>query len=253
MSGRLDASDGEERLQERRPLLAEASDRRGPIRATQLVGCRETDRSGDVLRSGAAVALLGPALLLREDMGAVSDVEGTDALRALELMRAERHQIGAERLDVELDIWRRLDRIDVEHDAFPSPDTRRDLGDRLERSDLVIGEHDRDEDRLVVERRLELVGVHAAVPIDRKFDDLEAELLEVPQGMADRVMLDRRRHDAVAMSLACPRRALQRQVVRLGPARREHDLPGAGIEAAGDTFMRLVQAGSCRSPERMGG
>src|SRR3954468_17555160 len=148
MSGRLDASDGEERLQERAPLLAEASDRRGPIRAAQLVGCRETDRSGDVLRSGAAVALLGPALLLREDMGTVSDVEGTDALRALELVGAERHQIGAERLDVELDIRCRLDRIDVEHDPLAGPDARRDLSDRLERSDLVVREHDRDEDRL---------------------------------------------------------------------------------------------------------
>ena len=97
-------------------------------------------------------------------------------------------------------------------DAHP----RCDLGDRLERPDLVVGEHDRDQDRPVVERGLELVGVDPPITVDRQLDDLEPELLEITQRVPDRVMLDSRGHDAVPARLAGPRRTLQREVVRLG-------------------------------------
>ena len=60
------------------------------------------------------MALLRPALLLREDVRPVADVQRADALRPLELVRAERHEVRAERLDVEVDVRRRLDRVDVE-------------------------------------------------------------------------------------------------------------------------------------------
>ena len=154
----------------------------------------------------------------------MADVQRADALRALELVGAERDEVGAERLDVEVDVRRGLDGVDVEQDALAGPDPRGDLGDRLDRADLVVGEHDRDEDRLVVERRLELVRVDPAVAVDRQLDDLEPELLEVAQRVADRVVLDRRGHDPVAARLAGPRRALEREVVRLRAARREDDL-----------------------------
>ena len=98
------------------------------------------------------------------------------------------------------------------------PDPRGDLVDRLDRADLVVGEHDRDEDRPVGERRLELVGVHPPVAVDRQLDDLEPELLEVAQRVADRVMLDRRGHDPMAARLAGPGRALEGEVVGLRPA-----------------------------------
>ena len=144
------------------------------------------------------MALLGPALLLRQDVRPVAHVESADALRPLELVGAERDEVGAKRLDVEVDVRRRLDGVDVEDDALAGPDARGDLGDRLDRADLVVGEHDRDQDRLVVERRLELVGIDPAVAVHRQLDDLEPELLEVAQRVADGVVLDRRGHDPVA-------------------------------------------------------
>ena len=152
------------------------------------------------------MAFLGAALLLGEDVGAVADVEGPDALRALELVGAQRHHVRPERLDVEIDVRRRLDRVDVEHDALVGADDGRDLGDRLDRADLVVGQHDRDQDRPVVDRAFELIRVDAAIAIDRQLDDLEAELLEVAEGVADGVVLDRRGHDPVAAGLARPRR-----------------------------------------------
>ena len=71
------------------------------------------DGAGDVLRAAAAVALLGAALLLGEDVRAVPEVERADALRALELVGAQGEQVDAERLDVEVDVRRRLDGVDA--------------------------------------------------------------------------------------------------------------------------------------------
>ena len=75
-----------------------------------------------------------------------------------------------------------------------------------------------------VERRVDLVRVDPTVAVHRQLDDLEAELLEVAQAVADRVMLDRARHDPVATRLAGPGRPLQGEVVGLGPAGGEDDL-----------------------------
>ena len=98
------------------------------------------------------------------------------------------------------------------------------VGDRLERADLVVGEHDRDQDRPVGEGRFDVVGVDPAVAVDRQLDDLEAELLEVAERVPDGVVLDGAGHDPVAARLARPRGALEREVVGLRAARREDDL-----------------------------
>src|SRR3954462_92738 len=131
MAGHLDDGDSKDGLEEPGTLLAQPGEGRRPIRTAQLVGRRQTDRSRHVLGSGPTVALLRPALLLGEDVRAVSDVEGADARRALELVGAEGHQVSAQRFDIELDIRRRLDGVDMEHDTLPCPDSRRDLGYRL--------------------------------------------------------------------------------------------------------------------------
>ena len=128
--------------------------------------------------------------------------------------------------------------------------TRRgDLGDRLDRPDLVVREHDRDEDRLVGDRGLELVGIDPAVAVDRQLDDLEAELLEVAQRVADGVVLDRRGHDPVAARLAGPGGALEREVVRLGAAGREDDLARPRRRGGRDALVRVIERGPCLAPE----
>ena len=52
----------------------------------------ETDRAGDILRAGSPVPLLGPPVLLGEQVRPVPDPEHADPLGALELVRAEGHQ-----------------------------------------------------------------------------------------------------------------------------------------------------------------
>jgi hypothetical protein len=185
-------------------LALQPGDRLGTLGARELVGDGQADRTGDVLGAGPAMALLRAALLLREDVRPVADVQDADALRPLELVGAHRDEIRIERPEVEVDVRRGLDRIDMQQDALLVSHVGRDLGDRLDRADLVVGEHDRDQDRLVREHRIELIGVHPAIAVDTELHDLEPELLQVAERVPDGVMLDRRGHDPVAARLALP-------------------------------------------------
>ena len=56
-------------------------------------------------------------MLLGEQVGPVPDVQGPDPLRPFELVGGQADQVGAERLEVEIDPRGRLDGIDVEDDA----------------------------------------------------------------------------------------------------------------------------------------
>ena len=196
---------------------------------------------GHVLGAGAPVALLRPAVLLGQDVGAAPDPQRPGALRALGLVGRQRDEVRAERVDVEVEPRRRLDGVDMEQEPAPRPDDRRDLGDRLDRADLVVREHDRDEDRAVGDRALDVLGVDAPVAVDRDLDDLEAELLEVLERVADGVVLDGRRHDAVSARPAGPRGALEREVVGLGAAAREHDLARVRADRAGEPLVGVVE------------
>ena len=188
-------------------------------------------------------------MLLREDLGAVAHVEHPDPLWTLELVGANRDHVRAEGLDVQIDVGSGLDGVDMEEHALAAADDGRDFGDRLERADLVVAEHDRDEDRPVVDRGLELGRVNPAVPIDRQLDDLEPELLEVAERVADRVMLDRGGDDPRSARLARPRRSLDREVVRLGAAGREDDLACLGMEPGRDPLVRIVERRPCGAPK----
>ena len=94
-------------------------------------------------------------------------------------------------------------------------------------------------------------GRDAPVAVDRHLDDLEPELLEVGQRVADGVVLDRRRHDPVPARLAGPRGALEREVVRLRAAAREHDLAGVAADRAGEPLVRVVERLAGDPPERV--
>ena len=99
------------------------------------------------------------------------------------------------------------------------------------------------------------VGVDPAVAVDRQLDDLEAELLEVAERVADGVVLDRRGHDPVAAGLAGPGGALQAEVVGLRAAGREDDLArpprrSASRPARGPRRGRPAPAGRSAWAER---
>ncbi len=208
-------------------------------------------RAGQVLRPGSPMSLLRATVLLREDVGSPLDPQGPDPLRALYLVRGQRHQVRAERGHVEREPWCCLDGVDMKQQSAPCVHDLRDLGHRLDRADLVVAEHDRDQHRAIGQRLVDVGRVHAPVPINGHLDDLEPELLEMRQRVTDGMMLDRRGDDPVSPGPPRPRCSLEREVDRLGSAAREHDLAGFAADGRREARVRLVEGLAGHAPEGM--
>jgi hypothetical protein len=101
----------------------------------------------------------------------------------------------------------------------------RDLPKRLDRADLVVREHNRDKDRIGPNRSTDRVRINATIAIHGDQRDLKSRVaLEVFARVQDGVMLDRGRHDVAPTLPRGKADALQRKVIALAPAAREHDL-----------------------------
>ena len=116
-----------------------------------------------------------------------------------------------------------LNRVCVEDDPVLMGDLT-DLPDRLDRSDLVVGEHHRDQDRIRADRFLQLVDGNGAVLVYREVGDLIAALLEILTGVKDRVVLDLCCDDVFSFGRVSLRSRDQSPVVGLGTAICEVDL-----------------------------
>src|SRR5206468_13109425 len=115
--------------------------------------------------------------------------------------------------DVDRDPAGGADRVDVEWHATGVRDLTDPL-DRLDRADLTVGGHDRDQHRLGADRAGHRFGVDAAVGVDPQVGDGPAALLEVAARVDHRDVLDRRRDHVTAGGALG--QALDGQVVRLG-------------------------------------
>ena len=169
------------------------------------------------------------------------DVQGAHAFGALELVRGYREQVHVQCTDIQLHVRSRLHRVCVEQDSPVASHPLRDRGDRLDGADLVVGQHDADQDRLGRDGRFHVVGIDAAVAIHRQLHDLEPELLQVPDRVAHGVVLDRARDDSMPARLAGPGSALDGEVVGLGPAGSEDDLAGSGSDGTSYALVSLVE------------
>src|SRR5438105_2874885 len=79
------------------------------------------------------------------------DVERADSFRGVQLVAGQREQVDPQFVDGRPDFADRLRGIGVHRDPALSRE-RRDLLDRLERPDLVVGVHDADQDRTRLDR-----------------------------------------------------------------------------------------------------
>ncbi len=119
----------------------------------------------------------------------------------------------------------------------------------LERSDLVVGRHDRNEGGVGPHRRHDVGRAHEAVARHADARHLEAVALEGPTGLQDRRMLDGAHHRVPA-----PRRAkgaAKGQVVGFGRAGGEHDLLGLGADERRHLAARLLDRGVGFGPEHV--
>ena len=116
-------------------------------------------------------------------------------------MGVDREEVDRYPAHVEVERADRLDGVAVERHALLAADGA-DLRDRLDRADLVVRVHDRDERGAVVDRIADRLRVDDPVAIHSDHIDAHVRVqLEVTRGVDHRVMLDRGRDEPVTSVL----------------------------------------------------
>ena len=234
-----------------------------------LGGLRERRRPGRIEGAGAHAALLSPAVQEGQRSQRAAEDQRTDAHGSAHLVRGDAERIDAQGRELDRHLSQRLHRVRVDGDAVGVLHPG-DLRDGLHRADLVVRQHDGHEThglRVPRDRVLDLLRIHPSLPVDAQPLDGRAQSLQVLRGLEDRVVLDRGHEHARAPRVLCMTGgvdALDRQVVRLRPAGREHDLgrlradgfgqaPASGFEAdTGGLPLRVLGRGIA-DPAQLGG
>ena len=90
------------------------------------------------------------------DLYTLADVEAADTFRTAELMTTEAEHIDLHRFYIDRNLTEGLNSIGMKKNAMlvgnPS-----DLRHRLDGTDLIIGKHDTDQDRIRPDRRFKLI------------------------------------------------------------------------------------------------
>ena len=150
-------------------------------------------------------------------------------------------------LQVDRDLAGRLRRVDVENDALFAADLA-DRLDVLDHADLVVHQHDRDQDRVRTQRGLELLEVDQAVVLRRPDTSLRSPRARVRAGVEHGLVLGLHRDDVLALALVEMRGALDREVVRLGRAGRPDDFARIGVDQRGDFSRASSTRASAAQP-----
>ena len=227
-----------------------------PLAIGEVEGHRRGNDAGGVVGAAAPFAFLSPADDQWVDLRPAAFDEHADALRATELVGAQRQQVDVGRDLSQVEPAGRLDGIGVQQRIGGVPPHHPgDLGDVGDRADLVVDRHDAD-DRDVgrrVEGGRQFVAVDPPEPSDA--DDptltgaiIAAMIAEVLDDVEDRVMLDRWAH---CDSTPGGDRPGDRHVVALGSTTGEHDLVRVATDHAGDGVAGLVDRLAGTSSEAM--
>ncbi|MNM95059.1 hypothetical protein D3C81_1074840 [compost metagenome] len=193
----------------------------------------------------AHAALVTAAVHLRLDAYArlALHVEGADTLGTVGLVRGEGHQVDLQRFQVDFHLAGGLRRVDVEQDAAGTGHFA-DGGDVVDGADFVVHVHDRNQDGVVAQRRLDHRRGDDAVFAGLEVGDLEAFALELAGGVQHRLVLDLRGDQVLALAAVEVRSPLDRQVVGLGGTGGPDNLARVGIDQLGHlaagVFHRLL-------------
>ncbi len=190
--------------------------------------------------AGAHAALVTTTVHLRLETNArlTTDIEGTDALRPVGLVRGKRHQVDLHLLQVDLHLAGGLGGIDMEQDAA-HPGQLANGGDVVDGADLIVHVHHRHEDGVLAQRRLDHRRGDDAVFARLDVGHFEPFTLELASGIQNRLVLDLRGDDVLALGRVEVGDTLDRQVVRLGGTRGPDDLTRVGIDQLGHLATRI--------------
>src|SRR5260370_42085313 len=99
---------------------------------------------------------------------------------------------------------------------FPGAADAANLCNWLNSAYLVVGIHDRDEDGLIGKRPTDIIGIEAAIAINKHISSFEAKTLQVLAGVQNSMVFYRRGNQVVPLFLRGKRHTLSRQVIALG-------------------------------------
>ncbi len=195
---------------------------------------------GDILGSGAAAKLLTTATDKGGHGESLPQDQRADPLRTPEFMGRDRHQIDAERLEIDRDLADGLNGIRMEQPALLMDDIG-DLADRLDHAGLVIREHDGDKGRGFRrrQRRPQHINIENAVRRDRQAHRA------FTGGGQHRIMFSRRDEQRPV------RRRRESEIIRLRPAGGEDDFRRFAVDKIGKGGARLFHSTPRRSPRLM--
>src|SRR5262252_6161436 len=211
-------------------------------------GRAEGGNPGDIFGTAAQPTLLTAAADKRFwKMNVLARAnERANTLGAADLVRREGQEIGTQRGEIACAAAHSLDCIDMQKTAYAVHDCR-SLGDRLNDTGLVIGEHQGNErSRRFRDGRSQRRQIETAIGTDRQF--LNRIAGKAPSG-AYRGMLDCRKHEPRAEAfLVCGfDRRRQRQHIGFGSARGEKYVTGKRSRRSRGS-LTVFQPSSCTFP-----
>ena len=183
---------------------------------------------GDVLGAGPASAILRAAVQQRLDRRAAADEQRADSLRRADLVAGDREEVERRRFARRSSTLPNACTASVWKSAPRAFARRRELGDRLNRADLVVHPHHRADRRVVRHERVERARSSTTPSrVIARVAPRAPSLRRLVHRPEHRLVLDRRGHDRVA-ALVAPRApgAEDGEVVGLGAAGGEADLVG---------------------------
>ena len=221
------------------PQHGQALGLRVHVTAPYLRCLAEADDTRYVLRARPAPPLVLAAVLDRDHASALADPEAGDALGSVDLVTREGQRVDPEGVEVDGDLAKGLDSVDVERDPMLARDAT-DRRDRLKRPHLAVGVHDADGDRVGSDGAADVVRIDYPILVNADVGDVESLRLERLARSEHGVVLDAR-CDEVPLA-ASVRQPLHPEVVRLRPARGEHDFLRRDAQEARHALARALDA-----------
>jgi len=142
---------------------------------------------------------------------------------------AERHQVDLQLLHVDRQFAGRLRRVDMQQHAARAADPAQRC-DRSDHADLVIDRHDRGQNGVRAQRRLERRRVEQAIDARRQTGHFKTFGFEPAHAVQHRLVPGRHGDQVPALDAVGVGHAFQGQVVRFGGARGPDDVAGRGAD-----------------------
>src|SRR5512136_787130 len=186
------------------------------VHGRHLNGFSDSHDPCQVLGPGPPVVLLSPSVDQGIDPGPLADVEGTHALRTVELVTRKGEEVDVQAVHIDGDVPNRLDGIGMEGYVVFMGDGP-ELPHGFDGSDLVVREHDGDEDGILPHGGLEVGRVHETILVNGEIGDLKSFLLKPVTGVKDCVVLDLARDNVFSLLPVREGNPIERPVIRFAP------------------------------------